>query len=132
MEKAVHKNQVYYYGIIILMSILLVWNFNLLMNGSNLVIIHLTFTIITLILFLTKNKHSKTAIKIWSAFFFILAGSLLVLGPLLQIIGSWMSGAEIPDKLNVLIWGIGNLLVGVLIFIGADRFILIPNKGIET
>ena len=132
MEKVVHKNQVYYYGVIVLMSILLAWNFNLLMNGSNLVIIHLTFTIITLFLFMTKNKHSKTAIKIWSAIFFILAGSLLIFGPLLQIIGSWMSGTEIPDKLNVLIWGIGNLLVGVLIFIGADRFILTPNKEIET
>lgn len=132
MEKAIHENPIYYYGVIVLMSILMLWHLNLLVNGSNLVIVHLIATIITLILFVTKNKHSKIAIKSWSAIFFILAGGFLVLGPLLQILGSWMSGDEIPDKLNVIIWGLGNLLVGLLVFVGANRFMEIQNSEIEN
>jgi len=67
------------------------------------------------------------AIKIWSGIFFILAGGLLIFGPLLQILGNWMSGEQIPDKINVIIWGTANLLVGCIVFIGANKFILNNN-----
>jgi hypothetical protein len=127
MKKVIHENRIYYYGVIILMLITMLWNFNLLINGSNRIIIHLALTIIPLILFVTKNKHSKMAIKIWSGIFFILAGGLLIFGPLLQILGNWMSGEQIPDKINVIIWGTANLLVGCIVFIGANKFILNNN-----
>lgn len=122
MEKIIHENLVYYYGVMILMSIVIIWNLNRVINGSTFVVIHFLFTIITMSLFVTKNKHSKLVIKIWAGIFFILAGVLLTVGPFLQILGNWMSGEEIPNKLNVIIWGTVNLLVGGMVFVGANKF----------
>ena len=129
MGKIRYENLVYYYGLLTLMIGVILWSFNQFINGSNLALIHLTLTLIALILVLVKNKFSKIIIKIWCSVFFILAGVLLIVGPLLQLIGSWMSDQLIPDKSLVIVWGLANLLIGVIVFMGANNFILVNEDN---
>jgi len=125
MGKIRYESLAYYYGLLTLMIGVILRSFYQVLNGSSFVLIHLSLTLIALILVLSKNKYSKMIIKIWSSVFFILAGILLTVGPLLQLIGSWMSDQPIPDKSLVIVWGLINLLIGVIVFMGANNFIFV-------
>jgi hypothetical protein len=133
-RKALIKNKYYQFGLIALIISVIVWSIYVLTITSSIrLIIHITTSIILLVLILTKNKYVKLGVKIWSGVFFVFSGSLLILGPILSIVGRLILGEEIDSSIFIsMIYGIANLLIGAIVFLGANKYINLEYQTIEV
>jgi hypothetical protein len=85
MGKAEFRNKIYLYGLVLLISVTLIFNLYALLFDFELKYILPTILQITLLfLIFIKHKLIKIILKIWSAIFFIIAFGLMILGGLLK------------------------------------------------
>lgn len=111
MEKTIFKNQIYYKILLVVLSILILWNVYALLTVRNyLSLITITVLSIVLLLIITKNKHAKIGLNIWTV--------LLIIGPTLSIAGKSIKiflGDDIPNVVSQLVMSITTLICGLFI-----------------
>ncbi len=120
MEKAIFTDKIFYYGIIVFISILLLYNvYSILSNFELRRIMPILIQIILLILIFNKHKFIKLLLKIWSGIFLVGAFTLIILGGLLKGLADGFKHCNFFDYIPSIIF----LLIGIIVYMCSDRFI---------
>ncbi|MFT4666955.1 MAG: hypothetical protein ACI8YQ_000285 [Polaribacter sp.] len=125
MKKITYKSKIYYYGIIVLLVIISLWNVLSLAytGGPHQLVIAIT-TSLTLGIVITKNERTQIALKIYSGIFLILSSLLFIIGPLLNIFGKYLLNEDIlASKLTTMYWALLPLSIGLLVYHGSNHYI---------
>ena len=133
MEKVRFTNKYFYVGLIVLIVFILSWNIYLITNQRTFrLFFHISATLVILIFVIIKNKYTSVVLKSWSGLFLILSSALVIVGNLLKMIGAVMKGDTIEyNSIELIIWSLGMLSVGLLVFYGAKKFIETDKKNNE-
>ncbi len=116
--KAEFKNLYFYWGVIIFISTLLLYNSIYLIKNFNLLtLLPILIQIILLYLIFTKNKNVKIAIKIWIIIFIIIGFGLQFLGKLIKYIASDFSEFNSIEFLTIVTF----LIIGIIILIFTNK-----------
>lgn len=120
MEKAIFTDRIFYYGIIVFISILLLYNvYSIFSNFELRLIMPILIQIILLILIFNKHKLIKLLLKIWSGIFLIGGFTLIILGGLLKGLADGFKHFNFLDYIPSIIF----LLIGIVVYMCSDRFI---------
>ena len=125
MEKAIFTDKIFYYGIIMFISILLLYNvYSILSNFELRLIMPIFIQIILLILIFNKHKLIKLLLKIWSGIFLVGAFTLIILGGLLKGLADGFKYFNFLDYIPSIIF----LLIGIVVYMCSDRFIQVLKE----
>lgn len=125
MEKAIFTDKIFYYGIIMFISILLLYNvYSILSNFELRLIMPILIQIILLILIFNKHKLIKLLLKIWSEIFLVGAFTLIILGGLLKGLADGFKYFNFLDYIPSIIF----LLIGIVVYMCSDRFIQVLKE----
>lgn len=125
MEKAIFTDKIFYYGIIMFISILLLYNvYSILSNFELRLIMPILIQIILLILIFNKHKLIKLLLKIWSGIFLVGAFTLIILGGLLKGLADGFKYFNFLDYIQSIIF----LLIGIVVYMCSDRFIQVLKE----
>jgi len=125
MEKAIFTDKIFYYGIIMFISILLLYNvYSILSNFELRLIMPILIQIILLILIFNKHKLIKLLLKIWSGIFLVGAFTLIILGGLLKGLADGFKYFNFLDYIPSIIF----LLIGIVVYMCSDRFIQVLKE----
>lgn len=119
--KSVFINKVFYWDILVLVSVLLLWNILTIIIVGNLLkgSIVTPILVIVLVLTLIRYRYLRLVIVLFAGIFFVLPSGLQIIGRFLQDAASNFSNFDLLFySKNMLL-----ILVGVLIMIFANRFI---------
>lgn len=111
MKKTIFKDSLFYWLLISLLFITLIWNFYTLLTGVLVSLIPITIQLIIIYLILTKNKHTKIGIKIWSL--------ILIVGPSLSFFGKLLKiiiGDNFQPMTIDMIQNLIMLIIGIFIY----------------
>ena len=121
MKKAVFKSQSFYIGVIIMLSLLLLWNAYVVFLGGYSGFIPIVIQLVLLFLLLKKNQYSKIGLKIFSIVFLIGASGLQIISALLKTsIGEFET-----VSINKLLFSLLNVAIGIIILVYAIRTIVV-------
>lgn len=110
--KAVFKNQTFQIVLLIFLGLLISRNiYNYLLTKDIIALVPVVVQIAVFILILTKSKHAKIAIKVWSIILIIGPG-LIILGIILSLLG----GDDLSIKIEKLAVNIIVLIIGLIIY----------------
>lgn len=124
MGKAEFRNKSYLYGLVILISVMLLFNlYSLLFDFEFKLIIPTLLQIILLFLIFIRHQAIKTILKIWSTIFLIIAFGLMILGGLLKDLSIKFESFGFLQYIRYLSF----LCAGVVVYRGAEKTIFI-NK----
>lgn len=124
MIKVKFTNKIYYYAIIVLLLYDGVFTASVLPNGEAVNYIRLFVVLITTALVLLKISPAKNVVKIWGILFFIF-GSCIVLFASLGLI--LLTEQTFADRIDRILMALANLIVGIIIFTGSNKFIYDPS-----
>ncbi len=125
MEKAIFTDKIFYYGIIMFISILLLYNvYSILSNFELRLIMPILIQIILLILIFNKHKLIKLLLKIWSGIFLVGAFTLIILGGLWRGLADGFKDFNFLDYIPSIIF----LLIGIVVYMCSDRFIQVLKE----
>ena len=125
MEKAIFTDKIFYYGIIMFISILLLYNVYSILSIFELrLIMPILIQIILLILIFNKHKLIKLLLKIWSEIFLVGAFTLIILGGLLKGLADGFKYFNFLDYIPSIIF----LLIGIVVYMCSDRFIQVLKE----
>jgi len=125
MEKAIFTDKIFYYGIIVFISILLLYNvYSLLLNFELRLVAPIIIQIVLLILIFIKHKLIMLLLKIWSGIFLIGSFTLIILGGILKSLANGFKYFNFLDYIPSIIF----LLIGIIIYMCSDRFIEISKE----
>ena len=112
MEKTIFKNKIYYKTLLVIISLLICWNiYAILITQKYYTLISIAVLSTVFILIITKNKHAKLGLNIWTA--------LLIIGPILLITGKSIKvllGDDIPNVSSEVIISMVTLICGLFIY----------------
>lgn len=114
MRKAVFKNQIYYFSLIVILIVLLVINIIQLFENKWKMLIPIIVQIVLLILIFSKHHYSRIAIKIWLIILLLTGGIQLITGVFYLLAGET---------------NLSSLLIRVL-FVIIDILLLVNLKSI--
>ncbi len=124
MGKAEFRNKNYLYGLLVLISVMLLFNlYSLLFDFEFKLIIPTLLQITLLFLIFIRHQAIKTILKIWSAIFLIIAFGLMILGGLLKDLSNTFESFGFLRYVRYFSF----LCAGVLVYRGAEKTIFI-NK----
>lgn len=125
MEKAIFTDKIFYYGIIMFIAILLLYNVYSILSIFELrLIMPILIQIILLILIFNKHKLIKLLLKIWSGIFLVGAFTLIILGGLLKGLADGFKYFNFLDYIPSIIF----LLIGIVVYMCSDRFIQVLKE----
>jgi len=124
MNKVKFTNKIYYYGVIALLVCDVVFTASKLPNGEVVHFIRLLIVLITMVLAALKISPVKNVIKIWSILFFMLGSGMVLFASLGSIL---LTEQSFIDRTDRILMGSINLLLGVIIYLGSDRYIYDPS-----
>ena len=125
MEKAIFTDKIFYYGIIMFISILLLYNvYSILSNFELRLIMPILIQIILFILIFNKHKLIKLLLKIWSGIFLVGAFTLIILGGLLKGLSDGFKYFNFLDYIPSIIF----LLIGIVVYMCSARFIQVLKE----
>lgn len=112
----VFKSKVFYWVLVVGVSMLLLMNFFILINtGRYISLLPIIVQTILLILLLIKHRYTKIFLQIWLIVFFVLASFLQIAGKLLKSVGD-----------NIVNWYemypiVVQMCIGIIVFILLQR-----------
>lgn len=115
MFKINFTNATFYWALILLLTMLIIYNvFTLIAEFQWIYILPVIIQVFLLFLVLTKNKLVKIALKIWAIIFLIIAPSMQILGKLLRDFAGGFIGFELSNYIRIIVLvllGIGILIM---------------------
>ena len=130
--KVYYKNSFYKHSLLVLLGGLLIWSAYQIISGINLKLL-LPFALYGGVLYLMLTGHPwvKLAIKVWSGFLF-LAGINIAIWSLFMMVNQVKEIAHIHSMLiEAIVFGFLILFIGLLIFIGANRYVSLKEDKLE-
>ena len=125
MNKIIFKNQYFYFGLIVFILILLVYNLISIFSDFEIkTFAPIIIQIFILVLILEKHKILKLVLKIWSGIFFIGAFALTIIGKCLKDMSYDFQTFNVQKYLFPILM----LSIGILIFILTEKTIEIRKQ----
>lgn len=117
------KNRLFYWGLIIGLSVLLLMNLVLFINTrSYLALLPIVVQVGLLLSLLVKYRYTKLLLEIWLVVFFMIAPGLQIVGRLLKSVGS--STVDWRGMLPIIV----QVCIGVIVLVLLQRNIQNPHK----
>lgn len=128
MKKTLFANSNFYYGVIVYLIILLIWNILTVIRGNILGLLPAFIQIALVMLIITKNQYAKIGLKFFSLVVLIVAPVLQLLSILLKAsIGEHSAG-----NVNKLFFSLLSFALGIIVLVLTNKTVRVYDSDIRS